>query len=278
MFSTPYIAGKAIDVPPSALLDVVNPADQKPFARIFMAQEQHMRAAIDAHARLLLAWNRAVNLTAIRTPQAVALEHVADSLAAVPLLLDHFATRRSRRRGLDMLDLGSGGGYPGLPVAIAVPAARAVLLDSIAKKTAFLATAAVAAVEALRSRGEEPPAMAARTGRAEELACGPDRDRWDLVTARAVAPLSRLIELGLPLVRSGGFLVAWQRDRGDGILASAIATAEPVLVALGGAPRVEVIDPSIPGLDDHRLVVARKRRATPAAYPRRVPGKRPLIP
>jgi 16S rRNA (guanine527-N7)-methyltransferase len=78
------------------------------------------RAAIDGHARLLLAWTTAINLTGIRDPAAVATAHVIDSLTAVQLLRD---------RGVDrVLDLGSGGGYPGLPMAVALPAARALLV------------------------------------------------------------------------------------------------------------------------------------------------------
>ncbi|MBA3236282.1 MAG: class I SAM-dependent methyltransferase, partial [Chloroflexi bacterium] len=88
------------------------------------------REAIEAHARLLLAWTTAINLTAIRDPASVALAHVVDSLSGVAVL---------RRRGVDRyIDLGSGGGYPGLPIAAALPAARALLLEPIGKKAAFL--------------------------------------------------------------------------------------------------------------------------------------------
>ena len=83
------------------------------------------REAIDGHVRLLLAWNRAINLSGIREPEAIACEHVLDSLAALPLL---------RRAGIEeFVDLGSGGGYPGLPLAAALPARRALLVESIGK-------------------------------------------------------------------------------------------------------------------------------------------------
>ena len=247
-------------------------------AALVLELTRGMRAAIDAHARLLVAWNEAVNLTAISAPEAIALEHVADSLAAVPLLFDLAASRRAHGRGLGVLDVGSGGGYPGVPVAVALPATRAMLVDSIAKKAGFLATAATAAAEALRSSGEEAPMLSARAGRAESLARGPDRDRWDVVTARALAPLPLLLELALPLVRPGGVLVAWKRDAGDGRLAGEIAAAEPALAELGGAAGLEVHGVPIAGLEDHRLIVAGKRRATPAPFPRRIPGRRPLLP
>ena len=88
------------------------------------------RAAIDGHVRLLLAWTEAINLTGIREPAAVATAHVVDSLSGVGVL---------RERGIDrFIDLGSGGGYPGLPIAAALPAARALLLEPVAKKAGFL--------------------------------------------------------------------------------------------------------------------------------------------
>ena len=88
------------------------------------------RAAIDGHARLLLAWTSAINLTAIRDPAAVAVAHVVDSLTAAASM---------RERGISrFVDLGSGGGYPGIPLAAAIPAERALLIEPIAKKADFL--------------------------------------------------------------------------------------------------------------------------------------------
>src|SRR4029079_15248598 len=85
-----------------------------------------VRGAIDDHVRLLLAWNAAINLTAVRDPAAIAIRHVADSLTGLRVL---------RERGVDrFVDLGSGGGYPGIPLAAALPADRALLADSTAKK------------------------------------------------------------------------------------------------------------------------------------------------
>ncbi|HYX12605.1 MAG TPA: RsmG family class I SAM-dependent methyltransferase, partial [Candidatus Acidoferrum sp.] len=88
------------------------------------------RSKLVDHVRLLLAWNESINLTAIRDPVAAATAHVVDSLSAVPLL---------RREGVRaFLDLGSGGGFPGIPLAVALPADRAVLVESIGKKARFL--------------------------------------------------------------------------------------------------------------------------------------------
>ncbi len=91
-----------------------------------------VRAAIDGHVRLLLAWTAHINLTAIREPGAVATAHVLDSLSALTWLRDRHADR--------VLDLGSGGGYPGLPLAAALPDAAFTLVEPIAKKAKFLRT------------------------------------------------------------------------------------------------------------------------------------------
>ena len=211
------------------------------------------RTAIDGHARLLMAWTRAINLTGIRDPAAVAVGHVIDSLTAVKLL---------RERGVDRLvDLGSGGGYPGIPIAVVLPAARVLLLEPVAKKAAFLSV--VTEATGLAEVVEAAPV------RAEALAGDPrHRGRWPAVTARAVAGLAELIELAFPLLTPGGCLVAWKR----GDLGPEVEAAERAIAALGGGSLVvRAVD--VPGLDGHRLVVATAHGRVPAAYPRD-PGAR----
>ncbi len=215
-------------------------------------------SALDAYVRLLLAWTEAVNLTAIREPAAVARDHLVDSLTAVPLLRD----AREQR----LLDLGSGGGVPGIPLAIALPDAHVLLVESIAKKAAFL-RAAVSAV-GLADRVE----VAAE--RAETLTiAGRGRAEFDTVTARAVAALPELVELGVPLLRVGGRLVAWKREPLAAEIASGRQPLEVELTAGRAAARaigaeVEVIPVTVPGLERHRLVIVTKRRPTPAGLPR----------
>jgi 16S rRNA (guanine527-N7)-methyltransferase len=206
------------------------------------------RAAIDGQVRLLLAWTDAINLTAIREPGAVALGHVVDSLSAL---------RPLRDRGIDrFIDLGSGGGYPGLPLAAALPAARALLVEPIGKKAAFLRTV----IEAV---GLGRTAEAA-TVRAEALAADArHRGLWPAVTARAVASLADLVELAFPLLAPSGVLVAWKR----GDLAAELGAAERAVGALGGG-RIEVVRVEVAALADHRLVVATSRGRIPSAYPR----------
>jgi 16S rRNA (guanine527-N7)-methyltransferase len=211
------------------------------------------RSAIDGHVRLLLAWTQAINLTAIREPGAVALGHVVDSLTALRLLRDRGVTR--------FVDIGSGGGYPGLPLAAALPAARALLVEPIGKKAAFLRTA----IDAVGLGG----VAEAATVRAETLAGDPrHRGRWPAVTARAVASLADVVELAFPLLAPGGVLVAWKR----GDLAAELAAAERAMEALGGG-RLEVVAVDVPGLEEHRLVVATSEGRVPAGHPRD-PGTR----
>ncbi len=206
------------------------------------------RGSIDDHVRLLLAWNAAINLTAIRDPAGIATRHVLDSLAALPVL---------RERGIRaFVDLGSGAGYPGIPLLVALPAERALLVESVGKKAAFLGVT----IDALQLG--ERAAVAAE--RAESLAADPGhRGRWPAVLARAVASLADLVELSLPLLRPGGILVAWKGEALDDELAAGGRAARQ----LGGG-RPEVVDLPVPGADRHRLVIVSRRGPVPDGYPR----------
>jgi 16S rRNA (guanine527-N7)-methyltransferase len=207
------------------------------------------RTALIDHLRLLLAWNAAINLTAIRDPLEAVRRHILDSLTAVALL---------RERRIDTLvDLGSGGGFPGLPLAIVLPARRALLVESVAKKARFLEVAGAA----LGSTA----VVEAFAGRAEELAADRrHRERWPAVVARAVGDLTELAELSLPLLAPNGVLVAWKRRD----VTPELAAAKDAIESLGGDPPTIVdVDPRL-GLDEHVLVVVTKSRPTPARYPR----------
>jgi 16S rRNA (guanine527-N7)-methyltransferase len=209
---------------------------------------------IEGHARLLLAWTASINLTAIRDPARLATDHVVDSLTALPWI----AARRPDR----LLDLGSGGGYPGLPLAAALadtgPAPEVTLLEPIGKKARFLQTVVDATGVAGRVRVD--------ARRAEDLA-RPDgaAGTWSVITARAVASTADLVELAIPLLAPGGSLVAWKR----GDLAAELDAAGRAVDALGGGT-LEVLDVSVDGLAGHRLVVATRdaRGHVPAGYPR----------
>ena len=217
------------------------------------------RAAIDAHARLLLAWNAHVNLSGLRTPEQVARGQILDSLIAVPAL-------RELGERPTLLDLGSGGGFPGLPLAVALPARRAAVIDSIGKKAAFLEVAAAAVRDVVDVR--------VLAERAEDLAEDHEqREAWDIVTARAVGSIAQVAELGLPLARVGGYLIAWKLASPQ--LRRELADATKTIRAVGGdeARIVELSAADAVGLTGHCLVVIDKVRPTPDVYPR-PPGER----
>jgi 16S rRNA (guanine527-N7)-methyltransferase len=209
------------------------------------------RAALATQARLLLAWNAAINLTSITDPALVAVRHVLDSLSAVPLLA-------ARGAGLRICDIGSGAGYPGLPLAIALPDSQVVLVESTTKKARFLEAAVEAAglsarVDVVAARAE---AVAADVRRGSV-------EPFDVVTARAVGDLAELVELAFPLLRTGGALVAWKR----GDIAAEVAVAARAIEMLGGGSRAGHAVAAA-GLEGHLLVVVEKRRPTPEGFPR----------
>ncbi|MEA2612806.1 MAG: rRNA (guanine527-N7)-methyltransferase [Chloroflexota bacterium] len=235
-----------------ALPDDYEHALDRGLVQLGLALDTDARAAIDGHVRLLLAWTNAINLTAIRDPAGVATAHVIDSLSVV----SWFRARDAGHGIQRIVDLGSGGGFPGLPIAAAWPGAAVTLLEPIRKKAAFLQTAVDAAGLADR--------VAVVAGRAEALAAEPaQRGTWSVVTARAVASAADLVELAFPLLEPGGVLVAWKR----GDLRAELAAARRAVDALGGGA-LEVRDVAVDGLDGHRLVTVRRTGRVPDAYPR----------
>ncbi len=208
---------------------------------------------------LLLAANQRLNLTRVTDPAEVARLHLLDALAALPLL-DAWETDV-------VVDLGSGGGVPAIPLALARPDISWTLVDSVRKKSVVLQEM----VEALGLRG-----VTVLSERAESL--GRDthhRERYGVATARACASLPVLAELGLPLVRMGGFLLAWKgpiAEQDEELRRGATACAE----VGGGTPRI--VESGLSTLGGHSFVVVAKERKTPPRFPRRPgePGRRPL--
>ncbi len=208
---------------------------------------------------LLLSANQRLNLTRVTDPAEVARLHLLDALAALPLL--------DVLGGDEQIDLGSGGGVPAIPLALARPEISWTLVDSVAKK----ATALREMVEALGLRN-----VTVIAGRAEALGRDPQhRERYAVATARACASLPVLAELALPLVRVGGHLLAWKgplTEQDEELRRGRTALGE----VGGGKPRT--VDPGLAALGRHCFVVAAKERATPARFPRRPgePARRPL--
>jgi 16S rRNA (guanine527-N7)-methyltransferase len=220
------------------------------------------RRSYEAHGRLLRDWNAAINLTAIREPADVARRHVIDSLSAVPRLSELVPP------GATLLDIGSGGGYPGLPLAAALPLSRVGLLDSVGKKARFLGVAGAAVAAILAEDDERAPQIEAIAERAEDLAEEPElRGAWNVVVTRAVGSLAEVVELSLPLAREGGLVVAWKREEERGGLRAELREAGSIMRAAGGG-RPEVVTIEAAALPGHRLVIVPKVRSTPASYPR----------
>lgn len=213
--------------------------------------------AAERFVALLLEANRRMNLTRVVEPEAVARLHLLDSVAALPLV-DELAPGRA-------LDLGSGGGVPGIVLALARPGLRWTLLDSVQRKIealrAIVAALGLTSVDAAADRAE-------LLGRAADHRAG-----YDLVTARACAALPVLVEYALPFLRVGGALLAWKAAIADDELRAGTEAAQ-----LLGGETPEQRPTGIPALGDHRFVLVRKVRPTPERYPRRPgePSRRPL--
>lgn len=233
-------------------------AEARPLGIVLQAQ-QLMR--FRRYYEELLDWNARVNLTRIVEWPAVQIQHFLDSLTCVLVLPSAAADP-----GYSIVDVGAGAGFPGLPLKIVLPHARLSLVESVAKKTAFLRHV----VQVL-----ELGRVEVVTARAEAVGRDPlHREAYDLAVSRAVADLSTLAEYCLPLVRVGGL---WVASKGQDVEGE-VAAARGALETLGGRLH-QVRRVQLPGLEGPRhLVVVEKTAATPERYPRRpgIPAKRPL--
>jgi 16S rRNA (guanine527-N7)-methyltransferase len=212
-------------------------------------------AAVERLAALLVALDDSHAPTTVRSPEEAVRVHVADSLVALEV--------PQVRAAREIADLGAGAGFPGLPLAIALPEARVALVESNARKCAFIRAAAEAA--GVRNAVAIPE-------RAESWTEG--IGRCDVVTARALAPLAVLAEYAAPLLRDGGLLVAWKGRRDAGEERDASAAAEQLGLAVEEVRAVAPFD----GAEHRHLHLLRKAAPTPSRFPRR-PGmarKRPL--
>lgn len=204
---------------------------------------------------LLAQWNEKMNLTAIREPQEVALKHFADCLYGMKYI----------PQGARLIDVGSGAGFPGVPLKIMRPDIEVLLLDSLNKRIVFLQ-------ELIQRLGLSE--ISAVHGRAEESAKGKWREKFDIATARAVANLSVLSEYCLPYVKIGGCFLAYKGSSGFEELAAAESA-----IQLLGAEVEEKCEYILPDSDiHHTLAVLRKTKNTPLKYPRNAGqiSKKPL--
>ncbi len=215
-------------------------------------------SALHRYQRELSKWSKRVSLTAITDPEKVRIKHFLDSLSCL-LVMRGTPVRR-------VIDVGTGAGFPGLPLKIVCPRIRLTLVESVGKKVQFchhiVDILQLEGVEILQERVEKVGKMP------------PHRERYDWAIARAVVAMPALAEYLLPLVRIGGKMLAYKGESGP---AEAHA-AERALRLLGGHLS-QIVPVTLPGVSEERyLVVVDKVAATPAKYPRRVgiPAKRPL--
>ena len=206
----------------------------------------------------LLQWSQIHNLTAIRDIDGIRAKHFVDSLSILRELKDPIPAT--------LADIGTGAGFPGIPLKIVLPELRLTLVESVGKKAEFchhiVKLLGLEGVEVLTVRAEE-------LGQLQQY-----RERYDWVVARAVSSMPILAEYLLPLARIGGAMLA---QKGESAHAETHA-AENAFRILGGSLR-KVSLVTLPGVaDDRYLVVVDKKAATPMQYPRRtgIPAKKPL--
>ena len=231
------------------------PSVDAPFAelardaeRIGVHLDPERLALCERYADLVIERNTTMNLTAITAPADIATKHFLDSFTA--------AAVRTWTGREQIIDVGSGAGFPGLALRIAFPKARVTLVESMGKKARFLEE-----VTSALGLGD----VEVRNERAEALAHA-RRDRYDVGTARAVGTLGAIVEYLMPFLRVGGDAIAWK-----GRLDAEIAGAKKACAAIGGeivkiTPTSELgLGAVLPG---RSLVLVRKVRATPSRYPR----------
>jgi 16S rRNA (guanine527-N7)-methyltransferase len=215
-------------------------------------------AAFERYESLLLEWNARFNLTAIRSPQEMRVKHFLDSLSCLLAMREASMER--------VIDVGTGAGFPGLPLKIVCPKMRLTLVESVGKKAEFcrqvIQTLQLEGVRVVQERAEV-------LGQSNE-----HRERYDWAVGRAVANMPVLAEYLLPLVKVGGRMMAMKGESGP----AEAHSAEKSMRVLGGHLH-QLIPVRLPGVaEDRYLVVIDKIAGTPKSYPRRVgvPAKQPI--
>ncbi|MEN6636640.1 MAG: 16S rRNA (guanine(527)-N(7))-methyltransferase RsmG [Clostridiaceae bacterium] len=205
----------------------------------------------ETYYAMLADWNTRVNLTAITEPEDVAKKHFLDSLAAAPYL----------KPNASVADVGTGAGFPGLPLLILRPDLRATLIDSLQKRLVFLD----AVLKELKLTAELVHARAEDAGQNPKY-----REKFDVALTRAVSALPVLCELTLPLVKVGGVSIAYKGDSVEELAASKNA------LSVLHATAERVVIPADYGARE--LVILTKTGTTPKQYPRKAgtPAKSPL--
>ena len=215
-------------------------------------------AKFDKYFRLLIEWNEKINLTAITEPHEVAVKHMIDSLSC--------HDEKIFAENAHIIDVGTGAGFPGIPLKIYRPDLKVTLLDSLQKRIKFLdeviITLGLKDITCVHARAEEGARQKQH------------REKYDVAVSRAVARLSVLAEYTLPYVKVGGCLVALKGAK----FAEEADEAKRDVAMLGG--EIEDVRPiHLPTLDDKRaIIIVRKTKPTPKTYPRKAgtPERKPL--
>lgn len=214
----------------------------------------------------LVRWNEKFNLTAITEYTDVQVKHFLDCLVALPIIAEEIGEPQPPVTPYHLLDVGAGAGFPGVPLKLAAPRLKLTLMDGTGKKVTFLKT--LVAQLGLAN-------TAVVQGRAEEMGrVTAYRGQFDLVTARAVAPLNTLVEYLLPFARRGGLVVVYKGASAP----QEFIEARRAIELLGGET-VRLAPVRVPLLGEQRFILLIKKvRATPERYPRGqgLPRKKPL--
>ena len=226
-----------------------------------MLSDQQMKQFEDYY-KLLVETNKVVNLTAITEKKEVYLKHFYDSLILgieVPSL---------QTEAVSLCDVGAGAGFPSIPMKIAFPQLKVTIVDSLNKRIKFL--------QELTTRLELDNVELCHA-RAEEFAGKKSKHRedYDFVTARAVARMSVLTELCLPLVKVGGQFIALKAQKAD----QELADAQKAIQVLGGRLKQDVATELPVTHDERHLLIVEKVKSTPKQYPRKAgtPARNPIV-
>lgn len=207
-------------------------------------------AKFDKYAQLLCEWNEKINLTAITEPDEIALKHFYDSVYPMTIC--------PPKNGATIIDVGTGAGFPSVPLAIMRGDVKLTLLDSLNKRINFLKTVC----EELKIEAECIHARAEEAGKAKKEG-SPYREKFDCATARAVANLSELCEYCLPFIKVGGSFYALKGKNG----LDELKEAENAIKLLGG--EVDLCQKyALPNGDERTLIVIKKAKNTPNKFPR----------
>lgn len=217
----------------------------------------------EKYYELLIEKNKVMNLTAITDKEDVIVKHFIDSIALIPYLKDKGININNK---LKIIDIGTGAGFPGLPLKIMMPDVKFTLLDSLNKRVSFLNEV----IDELKLKDIE-----ALHGRAEDYASDNKyREKYDICVSRAVANLSTLSEYCIPFVKEDGFFISYKAGESE----EEINNSKNAIKILGG--KINKVEEFIlPGTDASRVFVfIRKQELTDKKYPRKagVPAKKPL--